>query len=479
MIVLGTKAETLDRLYGRLEHAKILPQFSFTVGDWRDGDPDLFWEQCQERLGAGTIFIVRSSALSEDTTDSSQAGRFESVANVQDEQGFTAAVEKVAASFGRGDDRDQILVQPMLTDVAACGVAFTLDPNTLGNYYVIDYDESGSTSSVTSGNGHKDKLLYVFKGMEAGVRPAYIYRLCLALRELEDLTGMDNLDVEFAAAGDGGLYIFQVRPLCIRGQAADRMMQHDMLERIGRKIEQDSAKKPYLCGDRNIYDVMSDWNPAEMIGIRPKPLAMSLYEEVITDSVWAYQRDNYGYRNLRSFPLMVDLGGLPYIDVRVSFNSFVPAELDEDISSKLVNYYLDRLAEDPSKHDKVEFDIVFSCYTLDLTERIQVLRDYGFSDKEIGKIVDALRSVTNRIIASDQGLWRRDLEKIGRLEERYHTIVESGMGEVEKIYWLLEDCKRYGTLPFAGLAGGRSLRCSYWIPWWRQGSSRKKAIRIL
>ena len=30
----------------------------------------------------------------------------------------------------------------------------------------------------------------------------------------------------------------------------------------------------------------------------------------------------------------------------------------------------------------------------------------------------------------------------------------SGMDDLEKVYWLLEDCKRYGTLPFAGLARG-------------------------
>ena len=145
-------------------------------------------------------------------------------------------------------------------------------------------------------------------------------------------------------------------------------------------------------------------NPAN--GIRPKQLAMSLYREIITDCIWAYQRDNYGYRNLRSFPLMVDFGGLPYIDVRVSFNSFVPAELEETISDKLVNYYMQRLAADPSKHDKVEFDIVFSCYTLDLPERIQVLREYDFSEEEIQAIIDALRNLTNQIIDHETGLWR-------------------------------------------------------------------------
>ena len=72
---------------------------------------------------------------------------------------------------------------------------------------------------------------------------------------------------------------------------------------------------------------------------------------------------------------MVDFGGLPYIDVRVSFNSFVPAGLEEELSDKLVNYYLDRLIDHPTKHDKAELDIVFSCYTFDLPERIQVLQD--------------------------------------------------------------------------------------------------------
>ena len=39
---------------------------------------------------------------------------------------------------------------------------------------------------------------------------------------------------------------------------------------------------------------MSDWNPAEMIGLKPKPLALSLYKELITDLVWAESRKSYG-----------------------------------------------------------------------------------------------------------------------------------------------------------------------------------------
>lgn len=149
---------------------------------------------------------------------------------------------------------------------------------------------------------------------------------------------------------------------------------------------------------------------------------------------------------------MVDFCGLPYIDVRVSFNSFIPAELDEMISEKLVNYYLERLEKDPSKHDKVEFDIVFSCYTLDLPERIRILAEYGFTSEETEAVITSLRNITNRIINHETGLWRKDYEKIRVLEKRYEEVMSSDLGDLEKIYWLLEDCKRYGTLPFAGLA---------------------------
>lgn len=32
---LGTKAETLQMLYQKLKHAEVLPQYCFTVKDWK------------------------------------------------------------------------------------------------------------------------------------------------------------------------------------------------------------------------------------------------------------------------------------------------------------------------------------------------------------------------------------------------------------------------------------------------------------
>lgn len=472
---LGTKAETLQLLYQKLKYAEVLPQYTFTVGEWETNSGQI--EKEFLLLNWGKEAIVRSSSLAEDTSSNSQAGKYESIANVSGIEEFRKAVDTVIDSYDDDNKMNQVLVQPMLDGVSICGVAFTLDPNTMGNYYVINYDDKGSTSAITSGSGDSNKLFYKFKrenceqimieegqvsaairqGAPSGdssvsVSDKRMEQLCLALQELEDFFGQNNLDVEFAFTETNELYILQVRTLCIQGEPADRERQEKQLERIRGTIRQAQKKKPFLCGEKALYSVMTDWNPAEMIGIRPKPLALSLYREIITDNVWAYQRDNYGYRNLRSFPLMVDFGGLPYIDVRVSFNSFVPAGLEEELSDKLVNYYLDRLIENPAKHDKAEFDIVFSCYTFDLPQRIQILKDYGFSEEEIDKIISALRDVTNNIIDHKSGLWRKDYGKIQTLNKRYEEIMASDFNKIEKVYWLLEDCKRYGTLPFAGLA---------------------------
>ena len=116
---------------------------------------------------------------------------------------------------------------------------------------------------------------------------------------------------------------------------------------VARKVELLSRPHPYLHGSRAIFGVMPDWNPAEIIGVRPWPLSLSLYRELITDAIWAYQRDNYGYQNLRSFPLLVSFHGLPYIDVRVSFQSFIPRDVPDDLAGRLVNYYIDRLVSEP------------------------------------------------------------------------------------------------------------------------------------
>ena len=447
----GTKAETLAFLFERQNElgARVLPLVYFSVEDWQRDSKSVL-QRVTATLPNVESLIVRSSARNEDNEKSSCAGKYDSVICDNDERKFIAAVNKVIDSYGDSDSQDQVLVQPFLTSADGAGVAFTADPNGGGQYYVISYDLSGSTSVVTGGQSRHHKLFYAFK-QNFPQHEGIITDLCQILERLEKILNTETLDVEFAFK-DNIVYIFQTRPLVLKTELADINAQENSLRRIEKYVQEANQPKPFLYGERTLYSNMTDWNPAEMIGTHPKPLSLSLYKELITDANWAYQRDNYGYMRLRSFPLMVDFCGLPYIDVRVSFNSFVPANLSPSIAEKLVNYYLRELSAHPNKHDKVEFDIIFSCYTFDLPKRIDILRQCGFTIEEVDEIVDSLRCLTNRIINSKTGLWRTDIGKIRLLQKRYGQIVGGSLNETEKMYWLLEDCKRYGTLPFAGLA---------------------------
>ena len=156
--------------------------------------------------------------------------------------------------------------------------------------------------------------------------------------------------------------------------------------------------------------------------------------------------------------MLVHFSGQPYIDVRLSFNSFIPKDVEGALADRLVDYYVDRLVAAPTLHDKVEFEIVFSCYSLDLPERLKARSDAGFSGQARLQLADSLRKLTNRIIDKKNGLWRTDEAKLAVLTQRREKLLASGLDPVSRIYWLLEDCKRYGTLPFAGLARGAGSR---------------------
>ena len=64
-----------------------------------------------------------------------------------------------------------------------------------------------------------------------------------------------------------------------------------------------------------------DWNPAEIIGVKPHPLSLSLYQELITNNVWSKNRFRCGFQEVDSSHLMTTFYGTPYIDVRIDFNS--------------------------------------------------------------------------------------------------------------------------------------------------------------
>ncbi|MBJ7414754.1 MAG: hypothetical protein JHC88_04680 [Niveispirillum sp.] len=411
--MFSTKARTLTALRGTVKAADILPLLHFTCREWRQNR-----QECLARVGEafGTqLLIIRSSCSREDQDAGSNAGVFLSVPNISSD-GLAQAIDQVIASYGAANDGDEVLIQPMLRDVVRSGVAFSHDPNTAAPYRVVNWSEGADTAAVTGGVGGRT---YQRAALAQTPVPAQLSGVIGLIEELLVLFGGTPLDCEFAVTvrpdGREQLWLLQARPLVIAGTPQPPQAQELRLRQIETQVRRGMQPHPFLMGGRTVYGVMPDWNPAKIIGVRPKPLALSLYRDLVTDSIWAYQRHNYGYRNLRSFPLMPHFFGLPYIDVRLSFNSFIPADLDEGLAGRLVDHYIDRLLAEPTLHDKVEFEIVFSCYTLDLPERLARLADAGFSRHEQDGIADSLRTLTNRIINNRNGLVAHGRRQAGHI----------------------------------------------------------------
>lgn len=412
-------------------------------------------EILREILGtfAGKPLIVRSSSVQEDQLSASQAGLFLTKLMVSTSY-VHEAIDEVFKSYGTVADFDEVLIQPMLRSIVRSGVVLTHDPNTHAPYRTISWHDGQDTTIVTSGRGGE---LWVQAATAPAPKNAWIPQILEMLEELIEITEHKSLDCEFAITDEASgqvVWLLQVRPLILGQEPDSSETLHSRLLKVDQFVTRAMNPQPFLFGMKTIFGVMPDWNPAEIIGLRPRPLALSLYRELVTDSIWAYQRHNYGYRNLRSFPLMTQFWGQPYVDVRVSFNSFIPLDTKSSLGEKLVNYYLSRLEANPNLHDKVEFEVVLSCYTFAIEQQLNELRHHGFGIDECANLKASLLQLTNQVINVKHARWRDDELRFAQLESRRTKLLQSDATNLDRIYWLIEDGKRYGTLPFAGLARG-------------------------
>ena len=451
--ILGTKAQSLERLEGVLSLSRIAPQVNFTVEEWNTHS-EIIINQIQDKFQDKKL-IIRSSAISEDGFESSNAGAYASLLNIYsgERKSLNDAINNVISSYIDSNSNNQVLVQPMIQDVIGSGVIFTKTLTEAAPYYVINFDDSSSeTDSITSGSSQDHKTFIVLKdnndSYEASL-PQNLYSLLQAVKEIENLLNFNSLDIEFAITRDGDIHILQVRPLVDKKFEIDA--DRGILEAINDAevhFKRLQNSNPFTVGGKAIFGVMPDWNPAEIIGTRPNRLSFDLYQYLITDKVWATQRAEYGYRDVRPHPLLVSFAGIPYVDVRASFNSFIPNSLDDDLASRLVDYYLNRLTDNPQYHDKVEFEIVPTCFSLNFDIWRKRLNQGGFSDIEINALRDALKEITKGGIARTT----EDLQAIESFKLRYEEIYNSNLPVIDKALSLLEDCRQYGTLVFSHLA---------------------------
>jgi glutamine kinase len=113
-LAFSTKAGTLATLQGVLKSAHIAPLLVFTVGDWQT-DKKACLGGIVNALGAGP-WIVRSSCAREDSEQGSNAGAFLSLPSVSFDE-LVPSVERVITAYGEVNQTDEVLIQPMLTNV--------------------------------------------------------------------------------------------------------------------------------------------------------------------------------------------------------------------------------------------------------------------------------------------------------------------------------------------------------------------------
>jgi phosphohistidine swiveling domain-containing protein len=438
-IPLGTKAESLARLSSAVTRARVLPLCSVELPRWR-ADRDRVLDEVLGKPWADQPLIVRSSAAAEDTSAQSLAGHFRTLAGVHGRDALAAAIDDVFASYDPPGPDDHLLVQPELRNSRLSGVACSCHPSTGAPYYVVNWVEGADTDAVTSGNGRLHTWYGARYAESARAPTAQIAAVLALLSELRVLTATSGLDIEFAVSEDDELILLQVRPLVVGGPRLSDGRHGVALTRITEQVTAGAERAAGVPGRRTVYGVMPDWNPAEIIGLHPRPLALSLYRALITDRTWARARHDYGYRDLRGTPLLVSFAGLPYIDVRASGASFVPAAVPDELAHRLVDHAVDTLAEQPHLHDKLESRIVVSAHSFRAAERLPL------RGRERTVFLDALLHLTDDVISGDR--WQRDLAKLSALEDRGVAAPATGRELAER----LSRCVEHGTLPFAGLA---------------------------
>ena len=397
------------------------------------------------------LVAIRSSFKSEDTPRKSNAGKYQSFLNIpaNDENKIKKAIDKVLSQKKNLID-EVFFVQEMVTNIKMSGVLLTRNLENYLQNININYYEGNKTDIVTSGQEGTKSIEY-FENSKFKL-PKKFVKLYKSFLEIRNIIKLDDLDIEFAIGKNGKIYILQVRKLIVPKSKKENQIKINIFFNLEKKIDKLKQKHPDLFGDTTYFGVMPDWNPAEIIGSKPKPLALSLYQELITDHVWAQNRSNYGYKELDQFHLMTTFYGTPYVDIRIDFNSWLPKNLNKKISRKIIKYYLQKFNLDTSLHDKIEFKLLFTCISFSTKNKIFEQLKNILNKKEMLIFYNELKKINKNSLLKKE----EDIKRIGELKKRQSLINNSNLYEIDKIYWLVEDCKKFGTFAFAGLA-----RCGF------------------
>ena len=457
----ASKGQTLRRVAPELTLFRVPELLIFGAEEFRQA-PDAALDRIAATFG-GHAVVVRSSAADEDGEHAARAGEYASVLDIcsTDRNALRAGVDTVIASYARngsGRSGDEVICQKMVANTTMSGVVFTHDLNTGAPYYVINYDDvSGLTNTVTSGGcEYANRTLCVHRGASDAIRSERFRVLLQAVQELERAMASQFLDIEFALDRDLTPYLLQVRAITTQpnwNRAVARRIDAT-LQGIQDYVRARLGPMAGVYGGSTALGQMPDWNPAEMIGRAPRALAFSLYKTLITDHAWRIAREQMGYNVPQGQPLMVSLAGQPFIDTRLSFNSFLPGGISDAIGGALVDAWVQRLKAAPALHDKVEFEVAITTYSFDIDEKIETLIGDALTAGQKSQFKEALRRQTRKLLL-DEGEGgiasaMARVEALARLDRQHWR--PAAANNITALFEMIDKCIRLGTIPFSILA---------------------------
>jgi hypothetical protein len=359
--------------------------------------------------------IVRSSTQNEDQLDSSNAGRYLSVPNI--EVRIDALKEAALAVFGSYDllaPNSIVLVQHQISEYSQIGVLTTRCVGSLRPYFVIEVSNDKSISAITAGEEVTRRTLFIRRDSESReIESNFGSTVSELIKQsvlLEKKFNYPSLDIEFLINLQNEILILQVRPLVsdyLTFRKLDSQLhletEFPCLDSINESDYKKTASGKWFLSD------MADWNPAEIIGIYPNPLAISLYKVLVTDEVWAIQRAEAGYTNMINTPLMHVINGKPYIDVVASLRSLIPVRYDRDATERIIENSIEELSEHQELHDRIEFGFFPTCISFNLRQFFPSLAS-SLSLCELDSLNLELRAITLGLIERTSVLMKSSKE---------------------------------------------------------------------
>ena len=453
-----SKSDTLEYLSKNITKSKIEPLISFTINDWKKNKSKILEKSCKKFKKQKVV--VRSSALGEDTIETSNAGVFTSILNViPSKNTLQKSIEHVIKSYHKKKHfnlNNQVIVQRQSTHIKTSGVIFTRIPDTGAPYYIINYEDGKNTDSVTKGLiGNSVKIS---RSTPMTKIPTKWRNLLYAIKEIESILKNNTIDIEFGITNNS-IIIFQARPLTTIRQKNYRSLENKIFKIIEKNQNSYEFYSRNSNSDNTIFSDMADWNPSEIIGNNPNLLDYSLYDYLIMSKSWYLGRNLLNYQTINDSKLMKRFGNKPYVDVNLSFDSLIPNNINKKTRKKLLKFYLDKLLNNPFLHDKVEFQILFTCSDPSLNSRIRELKKYSFSNDEIIQIKKSLIDFTNNIIKRTPELFLdfdksfeilrknriKHIQKLNNSKKNHNDYLELSQN-------LLKDCRKYGVIPFSAVA---------------------------